>query len=432
MFEIKNNEKIICRHLEGLSASEIPVKISCCKCRDCVKNMEQKAYRVSAKRDLYARSPNVSRLKMTEKVLSFLRLRGASGAQGISAPASCRKAHKRRFILNPWILRFAKTQLRMTIPALALIFTLITTGESRADEETPVCKEGHGYTVTCIEKLSDANGNNSCGDNCSYRVINENGQQVLHIYKTDISKSASIRDGAFSPYYYADNQVKDAQNKVIPLQNIVLDNDFENIGNYAFANSGAQILNANGKFVFNNIGSYSTYGNNRVTLNGDVYLNNPLVTSLERANIKGDVIISENMQTMPGWVLGSSNIDGNIIIPDSVDSIKYFAVNVSNITGKIYCASGAKACYDMAKKGCEESSNNEACFQSLNSLSKKFSVYPDGCEKLEANLKCTKCKSASFKLEDDGWCLRKIYTPAEAAEVLKDDNTNEVTITFKK
>ena len=36
--------------------------------------------------------------RMTEKVLSFLRLRGASGAQGIYAPASCRKAHKRRFL----------------------------------------------------------------------------------------------------------------------------------------------------------------------------------------------------------------------------------------------------------------------------------------------------------------------------------------------
>ena len=34
----------------------------------------------------------------TGKVLSFLRLRGASGAQGIYAPASCRKAHKRRFL----------------------------------------------------------------------------------------------------------------------------------------------------------------------------------------------------------------------------------------------------------------------------------------------------------------------------------------------
>ena len=419
MNDIKNNKK---NESVVILSPEAGVKISGASV-EFVVNAGAKTKRYSAKRDLYARSPKGSRLKMT-------------------TPALCREAHKRRFLFNlirRSLEKFFKKNFRddsfcfgfAKILALTLVFTLSATAESWADDETPVCKEGHGYTVTCIGKLSDTNGNNSCGDNCSYRIINENGKQVLHVYKADVSKSASIREGAFSPYFYADNQVKDAQNKVIPLQNIVFDNNFENIGGYAFANSGANISNANGKFVFNNIGMYSTFGNNRLTLNGDVYLNNPSDTSLERANIKGDVIISENMQTMPSWVLGGSNIDGDVIIPDSVDSIQYFAVNVSNITGKIYCAAGAKACYDMAKKGCEEVSNNEVCFQRLSSLSKKLSAYPDGCAKLEANLKCTKCKSASFKLEDDGWCLRKIYTPAEAAEVLKDDN-NFVVITFKK
>ena len=46
----------------------------------------------------------------TGKALSFLRLRGASGVQGISAPASCRNAHKRRFILNQWLFHFANAQ----------------------------------------------------------------------------------------------------------------------------------------------------------------------------------------------------------------------------------------------------------------------------------------------------------------------------------
>ena len=41
-----------------------------------------------------------------------------------------------------------------------------------------------------------------------------------------------------------------------------------------------------------------------------------------------------------------------------------------------------------------------------------------------------KCPN-SFKI-NDGECDRIRYTPAEAAEVLRDDNTNEVTITFKK
>ena len=32
----------------------------------------------------------------------------------------------------------------------------------------------------------------------------------------------------------------------------------------------------------------------------------------------------------------------------------------------------------------------------------------------------------------ENWCNRIRWTPAEAAQVLRDDNTNEVTITFKK
>ena len=39
---------------------------------------------------------------------------------------------------------------------------------------------------------------------------------------------------------------------------------------------------------------------------------------------------------------------------------------------------------------------------------------------------CASCKDMG------GWCNRIQYTPAEAAEVLKDDNTNEIVITFKK
>ena len=54
----------------------------------------------------------------------------------------------------------------------------------------------------------------------------------------------------------------------------------------------------------------------------------------------------------------------------------------------------------------------------------------DGCTKMYAS-GCTKCKNENFKL-NDGECDRLRWTPAEAAEVLRDDNTNSVTITFKK
>ena len=341
--------------------------------------------------------------------------------------SSIEKFFKKNFRDDRLFLGFAKM--------LALIFTLATTAESRADEETPVCTGHHGKEVTCIDKLTDENGNNSCGDNCSYRVVNENGQQVLHIYKTDISKSASICKGAFSPSYYADNQVKDAQNKVIPLQNIVFDNDFENIGAYAFAGSGAQISTASGKFIVNKTGEYALYSgsNGIVTMNADVLFNNTGNYVFEGSNINGDVIISDGVTEMGIYALGRTRIDGNIIIPQSVEKIHLDSL-LLNLTGQIYCASGIENCYNMIIAGCSEKEGRTECFNSAQNLldSNKFSAYPDGCEKLEANLKCTKCKSASFKLEDDGWCLRKIYTPAEAAEVLKNDNTNSVTITFKK
>ena len=44
---------------------------------------------------------------------------------------------------------------------------------------------------------------------------------------------------------------------------------------------------------------------------------------------------------------------------------------------------------------------------------------------------CVKDCGENFR-PNDGECDRLRYTPAEAAEVLHDDNTNEVTITFKK
>lgn len=63
----------------------------------------------------------------------------------------------------------------------------------------------------------------------------------------------------------------------------------------------------------------------------------------------------------------------------------------------------------------------------------------------EINGKCTECKSGSLEQAGDcvsscgdgykqieNWCNRIRYTPAEAAEVLTDDNNNSVTITFRK
>ena len=306
--------------------------------------------------------------------------------------------------------------------------------ESQADDENR-CINVHGNYSTCIDKLSDENGNNSCGSNCTFRVIEENGKQVLHIYKVDVSKPATIRVGAFSPNYYKGGKVLDANGNPLSLNNIMLDNDFEYSPLDAFAGSNAQISSANGKFVFNNGQLYFATSRrpalNKATLNGNVLFINSVQETVGNTRINGDVIISDNVKSINEWSFESTEINGNLVIPDTIKSVGQLAFRNLSISGQIYCASGVEACYNMIKTGCDK---DNSCLTSLENLlnSKKFSAYPDGREKLEANLKCKKCKSASFKLEDDGWCLRKIYTPAEAAEILTDDNNNSVTITFRK
>lgn len=52
------------------------------------------------------------------------------------------------------------------------------------------------------------------------------------------------------------------------------------------------------------------------------------------------------------------------------------------------------------------------------------------CNTCNSQKFCTKCNGENFHL-NDGYCDRIRYTPAEAAEVLTDDNNNSVTITFK-
>ena len=70
------------------------------------------------------------------------------------------------------------------------------------------------------------------------------------------------------------------------------------------------------------------------------------------------------------------------------------------------------------------------------------------CEEMRDDIHCQTCKSGYLEKNGDciaaatgcgenyrrieNWCNRIRWTPAEAAEVLFDDNSNEVTITFRK
>ena len=55
---------------------------------------------------------------------------------------------------------------------------------------------------------------------------------------------------------------------------------------------------------------------------------------------------------------------------------------------------------------------------------------PKGCNGCDVERACSACEAGYKKIET--WCNKVRYTPAEAAAVLHDDNTNVVTITFRK
>ncbi len=318
---------------------------------------------------------------------------------------------------------------------LSLFVLLIGANASGAEDvDDNLCMNVHGTYSTCIEKLADDNGNNSCGDNCMFKVIEENGKQVLHIYKKDISKPATILEGAFSPNRYKGKQVLDASGIALPLNNIVIDNDFENFGYDTFAGSGAHISSANGKFVFNSGERYfattSCYMcSDYPTLNGDVEFSNQVNQAVEHTKINGDVMISDNVKNITPWSFENTTINGNLILPDTIQKIGQHAFRYLDITGNIYCASGTEVCYEMIKQGCE---NEVSCINSLNDLleSGKFSDYPEGCISLSVGASCTKCKNENYVLED-GLCYRRRYTLPEADEATSDDNENMIEWIFE-
>lgn len=78
----------------------------------------------------------------------------------------------------------------------------------------------------------------------------------------------------------------------------------------------------------------------------------------------------------------------------------------------------------ITPQNCGNNTNAASCLKSLGlDVCGTGKYYQEG--------ECISSCGASFKL-NDGECDRIRYTPAEAAQVLRDDNTNEVTITFKK
>ena len=153
-----------------------------------------------------------------------------------------------------------------------------------------------------------------------------------------------------------------------------------------------------------------------------------------------NVIIGTGVTSIGGGAfMGASSLK-SITIPDNIDTKNWdaaFAGLPANT--KIVCQGNVNTCYEKLKKYIPESKGgtctnfciNKEIQPALFDSCKSTNYFWDGstCIREPDVTKrkcCTSCKDMG------GWCNRIQYTPAEAAQVLRDDNTNEITITFKK
>ena len=258
------------------------------------------------------------------------------------------------------------------IVSLVAVLSINMVSESQA--ECNAVKKG--WAQEC-KTLKESGG--TCGTGCSYTY--DSATQTVYITAT--GDNAKIADYTFHGNYYENNSM--------PAKTFVINGAIK-IGDNAFTGSTEVISGANGALILTGV-EHHGFGN--------------------YATLSGTIIIPE------GATFGS---------------IAFQGVKLAN-NAKIYC--GVENCKQKMIDSCNAYRNDDhgditRCLNAVNKIasSGKLLAYPDGCAKMGAS-GCTKCKNSNFKL-NDGECDRLRWTPAEAAKVLTDDNTNSVTITFKK
>ena len=262
----------------------------------------------------------------------------------------------------------------------------------------------YNYIKSCYNTWEPGKPNN-CGDGCTYTY--NNGKLTVTATKPD----AIIPEGIFSTNYYEEKA------GFPNITNIEIAGEFKTIGKHAFLNNAATISGKGGVLYTNSI-DHDAFGNNNT--------------------LTGTIIVSDKQTTLGEGPWYLANLNATVILPPTLRSISGMAIFGLTLgtNAKIYC--GAENCKELFnEKTCDSVTGKDAeyktiCKNNLATLlaSGKLLAYPDGCTKMGAS-GCTKCKNSNFKL-NDGECDRLRYTPAEAAEVLHNDNTNSVTITFKK
>ncbi len=343
--------------------------------------------------------------KVVENLLRYDITRRTSVRRGY-LPEKCTHANEESLFASVTRLmrlprRIQRMLLVMTIPMLVLIFILITTTESQAT------------TISCINGLREDGITTceKCGDNCNWS------------YETT-SKKLTV-SGSGNMYDYERKEIDgDSRHTSAPWGEYkVWSLDVEgvsNIGKNAFVGLSLRSINMD-----DTVASISSYA----------FAYNYSNMSLE---------LPDSLEEIASKAFRGPYIQ-SLIIPSTIKNIETGALGsdtytISNMT--IICMGGKTEC-DKLKEKLQtythlDGSNNK---QTINlSGNVKLAGYKEcvstnyfwnGAECVrEPDLSKRKCCSDVCK-DVGGYCNRIRYTPAEAVEVLKDDN-NFVVITFRK
>ncbi len=410
MFGIKKNEKTIRCHLEGLSVSETKIVIAnfaqskiSSDLQICTSPCKQgdrgdKIYHYLFKN---RKIPGIFRLttKNRDDSFSFLASPKNSFYRHLERSEGSIKNN-----IKDWILRFANASLRMTIPALALILTLITTAESRAEIKTFKCGDN------CTATLDDDGVFTISGSGLMYNYDNShyiNGQISSEYYSQPWAKYINdINDVRFAEGSSITNIGKLAFYKAENLKSITLPDSVKDIGLRAF------------------------YGHNALS-----------------------VIIPDSVENIEEAALQSLSMV-SIVLPDSIETLGHNSIAApiyDEILPNFVCRGNEQTCANLMNKlrnfnfwnptlGRMDKMDltDRVNYAKDEQCNDKNHYYTGSeCLKRPKNSDDILCTGGYVKLKNN--CIdplktfaKKRWTPAEAAEWLHDGNDNFVIITFKK
>lgn len=267
----------------------------------------------------------------------------------------------------------------------------------------------------------------TCGADCHAYYTGEGANKTLNITGTGVMNNyRTTRDGG--RWYSEDTPWKDDT-----FKKVVIESGISKIGNSAFTGFGItsvsipDTVTSIGEDVFLNNKLTSVNIPDAVTFIGQAAFHSNRLTS---------VVLPDSLTSINNYGFYNNPLF-SVTIPDSLTSA--FSIIFGNDSGlldniNIICKGTEQSCAYIKNYMSDYAGNNYADKVHIASNYKECDskmYYWNGAECLREP-DVTKRKCCSSCKDMGGYCNRIRYTPAEAAEVLKDDNTNEVTITFRK